>query len=197
MSEEEKRTKKQKIEDNRRLRALSQTLALSSVRSFTPSCSPSIGPESENYFFPIEYSSSLIDDDLSCFDATPEDTFHDESSTKSCHGSSFDFKSLFSIDENEQWKKIEENFIQAIRLNVSVIKGCQRPAFRTLHQMTDLINELGQMSALRMITFLKLTPEFHVGFSSSDSVGVDRLIAPFLFLFLFLVVARRRSSRSC
>lgn len=165
MSEEEKRTKKQKIEDNRRLRALSQTLALSSIRSFTPSSSPSIVPETENYFFPIDYSSNLIDDELNCFDETPEDTFQDEPSTKSCHDSSFDFKNLFSIDENEQLKKIEENFIQAIRLNVSVIKGCERPCFRTLHQMTDLINELGQMSALRMITFLKLTPEFHVNFS--------------------------------
>lgn len=161
MSEEEKRTKKQKIEDNRRLRALSQTLGLSSIRSFTPSSSPSMVPENENYFFPIEYSTNLIEDDFNCFDATPEETLHEEPLNKSSLNHTFDFESLFSIDEAVQLKKIEENFIQAIRLNISVIKGCERPCLRNLHQLTDLINELGQMSALRMITFLKLTPEFH------------------------------------
>ena len=46
MSEEEKRTKKQKIEDNRRLRATSQNLT---VFSFTPLSSPSIVPDTEQY----------------------------------------------------------------------------------------------------------------------------------------------------
>ncbi|CAF3920313.1 unnamed protein product, partial [Rotaria sp. Silwood1] len=60
MSEEEKRTKKQKIEDNRRLRAMSQNLTMFSI---TPSTSPSIVPETEPFNFSIEYQKRFSIDD--------------------------------------------------------------------------------------------------------------------------------------
>lgn len=186
MSEEEKRTKKQKIEDNRRLRALSQTLALSSIRSFTPSSSPSIGTENEQYFYSHDYSTNVFDDDLNTFDATPEETLHEHP---------VDVKTLFGIDESSDLKRIDEIYIQAMRLNVSVIKGCETPCQRDLHHLTDLINELGQMSTLRMITFLKLTPEFHVRcFSFSDLLF--QTAEAFTYSLSISVITRRRSSCS-
>ena len=59
MSEEEKRTKKQKIEDNRRLRAMSQN---STMFAFTPSSSPPTVPETEQFQSTIDYPKTYIDD---------------------------------------------------------------------------------------------------------------------------------------
>ena len=60
MSEEEKRTKKQKIADNRRLRAISQN---STIFALTPASSPLMVPETEHFNFPIEYQKHGIYDD--------------------------------------------------------------------------------------------------------------------------------------
>ena len=172
MSEEEKRTKKQKIEDNRRLRALSQNVTLSSIRSSSPSSSPSIVPENERFNPSMDYSCHLNDDD-------DGDVYNDDDESEDRH--TFDSNSLSTNEELSQksttvtslstndrllLSQIENSYIQAVRLNVSVIKGCSSPCLRDLRDVTDLINELAQMSTVRMITFLKLTPEFRVCFSS-------------------------------
>jgi len=133
MSEEEKRTKKQKIEDNRRLRAMSQSLSLLTTAFITPD---------EKSF---QYSSENLDD------ASDED--------------SNDFKYLLNNNEWNLLTKIEEHYIQAVRLNISVIKGFDNPCLRNLNDFVDVVNEPAHISTLRMITFFKLTPEFNVGFN--------------------------------
>lgn len=131
MSEEEKRSKKQKIEDNRRLRAMSQSLSqLTSIASIQP----------DHYSY--ENSTEILHEDS------------DEDSN--------DFK--YSLDSSEQilLKKIEEHYCQAVRLNKSVIKGYDSPCMRYLSDPIECLNEPAQISALRLITFFKLTPEFNV-----------------------------------
>lgn len=131
MSEEEKRSKKQKIEDNRRLRAMSQSLCqLTSIAS--------IQPDPYSY----ENSTEIVHEDS------------DEDSN--------DFK--YSLESPEQilLKKIEEHYCQAVRLNKSVIKGYDSPCMRYLSDPIECLNEPAQISALRLITFFKLTPEFNV-----------------------------------
>lgn len=189
MSEEEKRTKKQKIEDNRRLRAMSQN---STIFALTPSSSPPIVPENEHYFSPIVYrkrrsNDDDINDDYNDDDDSDQDQHHHHHQTmiqsfedtnelpdikptadmlneiiKRKH---FDYnKSLLANEYCVLLKTIEENYARAVRLNVSVIRGCHVPCLRNLNDITDVVNEPAQMSSLRLITFLKLTPEFHVGY---------------------------------
>lgn len=134
MSEEEKRTKKQKIEDNRRLRALSQSLSVLSKASY----SPSIIPDDKTSQFQFE---------------TCEDTFDEDSN---------EYKYFLSDDDRSLLTKIEEHYTQAIRLNISVIKGYEYPCLRNLNDFVDVLNEPAHISALRMITFFKLTPQFSV-----------------------------------
>jgi hypothetical protein len=134
MSDEEKRSKKQKIEDNRRLRAISQ--------SFT------ILPTSPS-------SPSFVSDRIHCrFSADDFEDTYDESSNEY----------LDCLDDNERIlvTKIEEHYIHAVRLNISVIKGYDNPCLRNLNGFADVVNEPAQISTLRMITFFKLTPQFNV-----------------------------------
>jgi hypothetical protein len=135
MSEEEKRTKKQKIEDNRRLRALSQSLSLLSTPSYSP-----INLPDEKY---IQYS--------------------DEKLNQSSDEDSNDFKYYLNDNERILLTKIEEHYTEAVRLNISVIKGYDYPCLRILNDLTDLLNEPAHVCTLRLITFFKLTPEFNVG----------------------------------
>ena len=177
MSDEEKRTKKQKIEDNRRLRARSQNVTISSIRSSSPSSgSPSTVPETEHSNQTMDYSTHLNDIDLYDDDEEEEEIENEdihisdsssssnnvELSRKSTSAASFDYKSLLNTNDRLSLTKIENSYTQAVRLNISVIKGYSSPCLRDLCNITDLINELAQISTLRMITFLKLTPEFHV-----------------------------------
>lgn len=134
MSEEEKRTKKQKIEDNRRLRAVSQSLSMLSTCSYSPSTAVE---EKPSHFPPL----------------MSEETFDEDSN---------DHKYLFYDEQRVFLTKIEEHYRQAVRLNVSVIPGCDHPCLRNLSGIVHLLNEPGQICALRMITFFKLTPEFNV-----------------------------------
>ena len=159
MSEEEKRTKKQKIEDNRRLRAVSQTIHRSSVRSSTPPSSPSIVPETEYYHRLISYPTlSSHDDD----DSHAVDSIDDASNENVFPTPTFDYRALVDDHDGHRLRTIENNYQQAVHLNVSVIEGRKHSSVRHLHRLVDLVNELAQMSALRMITFFKLTPEFNV-----------------------------------
>ncbi len=189
MSEEEKRTKKQKIEDNRRLRAMSQN---SSMFAFTPSSSPPIVPETENFNFPIEYQKRIVNDDddddddyrdnknsIHLFENTNElieikpfeNLFH-----KLTNQNTFDYKTYLDNNNRQLLINIEKNYTRAVQLNVSVIRGYDFPCLRNLTDITDVVNEPAQMSSIRMITFLKLTPEFHVRY-----FFFNRKIHPFLF----------------
>ena len=146
MSEEEKLTKKQKIEDNRRLRAMSQSTSMLATNSY----SPSILPDDRYLYMSYEQLNGESDED------------------------SNDFKYCLEDDKQILLKKIEEHYTQAVRLNNSVIKGFDSPCLRNLTDHIECINEPAQISALRMITFFKLTPEFNVrftlGFISSISI---------------------------
>jgi hypothetical protein len=159
MSEEEKRTKKQKIEDNRRLRAMSQNST--TMFSFTPSSSPPIVPETEHLNFPIEYQKHRINDN----DDDYEDNKHNirlSDDNNDFNENIFDYKTLLNDHDRILLTKINENYTRAVQLNVSVIRGYDFPCLRNLNDFTDVVNEPAQMSTLRMITFLKLTPEFNV-----------------------------------
>jgi len=167
MSEEEKQTKKQKIEDNRRLRAMSQN---STLFSFTSSSSPSTVPETEYFHFTIDYQKRLIDDD---YEDNKDDIqfFNDNHEIKpveelfnNINKTSFDYKTLLNNNDRLLLTKIDENYTHAVQLNVSVIRGYDFPCLRHLNDFTDVVNEPAQMSTLRIITFLKLTPEFNVNF---------------------------------
>ncbi|CAF1250047.1 unnamed protein product [Adineta steineri] len=174
MSEEEKRTKKQKIEDNRRLRAMSHN---STMFSFTPSCSPPIVPETDRSQFSVEYQTRIIDDDggddyeytndnkhnIHLFDETNDTMPDDElSNNKSnLNQNSFDYKTLLDFEDRILLIKIEEDYTRAVHLNKSVIRGYSVPCLRNLNDVIDVVNEPAQMSTLRMITFLKLTPQFN------------------------------------
>jgi succinate dehydrogenase flavin-adding protein (antitoxin of CptAB toxin-antitoxin module) len=138
MSEEEKRTKKQKIEDNRRLRAMSQSLSMLTT--------PFISPDEKLF----QYSSENLND------------MSDEDSN--------DFKYLLNNNEWDLLTKIEEHYTQAVRLNISVIKGFDNPCLRNLNDFVDVVNEPAHISTLRMITFFKLTSEFNVGFNLYFSI---------------------------
>ena len=135
MSEEEKRLKKQKIEDNRRLRAISQSLSVLSTCSQSPTTMSNDGKHHESV---LSSSNEFVDDD------------------------SNDFKSLFTDYQRVFLIKIEEHYRQAVELNVSAIPGYENPCLRHLNGIVDLLNEPAQICALRMITFFKLTPEFNV-----------------------------------
>ena len=130
MSEEEKRTKKQKIEDNRRLRALSQSLSILSV--------PSILPDERYIQLSYEEDNEIFDDD------------------------SNDYKYYLNNNDRILLTKIKEHYTEAVRLNISVIKGFNNPCLRNLYDFVDVVNEPAHISTLRMITFFKLTPEFNV-----------------------------------
>lgn len=162
MSEEEKQTKRQKIEDNRRLRALSQNVAISSVRSFTPTSSPSIVPENENFPYTTENSTNLNenDDELDPFDCQSDETTRDDCVREKSDEKGLDYKIFLNNDDRRHLTIVEDNYYQAIRLYTPIIKGHDAPCLRNLSKPIDLINELFHMSTLRMITFLKLTPEF-------------------------------------
>jgi hypothetical protein len=157
MSEEEKLTKRQKIEDNRRLRAMSQNL---NMFAFTPSSSPPIVPESEHLNFSIEYQKSFFHDDDDDDDTKDHIQLFDD--TNDTNDEIFDYKTLLNLDDRLLLTKIEENYKRAVQLNISVVRGHDLPFLRNLNDVTDVVNEPAQMSSLRMITFLKLTPEFNV-----------------------------------
>lgn len=132
MSDEEKRMKKQKIEDNRRLRALSQSLS-----------------------------------SLATSQANLNGQFHKIrpiSSDETCDDDSSDFKYSLNDQDRLLIDQIQQNYSQAVLLNVSVIPGVENPCLRHLNGIVDLLNEPAQISALRLITFFKLTPEFNVSF---------------------------------
>lgn len=190
MSEEEKRTKKQKIEDNRRLRAMSQT---SPIFSLTPSSSPPMVPETENFHSPIDYHKRVVDDDEDTNNAM--DPFEDTNDffdikpsvdvlNQLTSQNTFDCKALLEQDDRLLLTTIERNYTRAVQLNVAMRRGCDFPRLRNLTDVTDLVNEPAQMSSLRMITFLKLTPEFHVRHS-------PRPRKAFNFFSVFIGSARR------
>ncbi|CAF3984204.1 unnamed protein product, partial [Rotaria sp. Silwood1] len=137
MSEEEKRTKKQKIEDNRRLRALSQSLSILSQSSSSSSYSPFIIPDDRHLSFSFQTSEETFDEDLN------------------------EYKYFLNDNDRILLNKIEEHYTQAVRLNISVIKGYDNPCLRNLNDFVDVLNEPAHISALRMITLFKLTPEFN------------------------------------
>jgi hypothetical protein len=136
MSDEEKCRKKQKIEDNRRRRAISQSLSTLS----TVSHSPSIVLNDEQTF---QYVPSTLNE-----------TFDDDSN---------DYKYLVDDYQRHFITTIEEHYRKAVRLNVSIIQACNPPCVRPLNGMIDVLNEPMHISALRLITYFKLTPEFNVG----------------------------------
>ena len=130
MSEEEKQTKKQKVEDNRRLRAMSRLPVLKS--------SPSIVPN--DGYVPLSL-----------------DQYDDTSSTDSN-----EYK--YALDDNLRaaLTKVEREYARAVQLNISVIQGLDSSCLRSLSELVDVANEPAHISALRLITFFKLTPEFNV-----------------------------------
>lgn len=135
MSEEEKRTKKQKIEDNRRLRAMTRSFSTLPIATYSP---PIVSNDRYSQF---------------CFEN------YDDSSD----GDSNEYKYLLADNIRVILSKIEQHYTQAVRLNISVIKGFESPCLRNLHDLVDVVNEPAHISTLRMITFFKLTPEFNVG----------------------------------
>jgi hypothetical protein len=169
MSEEEKRTKKQKIEDNRRLRAMSQN---STMFSFTPSSSPPIVPETEGFNFPNEYQKQDDDDDyktnIHLFEDT-NDILDIKPFENKFNQTIFDYTNFLNNNDRQLLINVEKNYTRAVQLNVSVIRGYDFPCLRNLNDITDVVNEPAQMSSIRIITFLKLTPEFHVRFSYSST----------------------------
>lgn len=136
MSEEEKRHKKQKIEDNRRLRTMSQSLS----KLTTNSDSPSIPSSSACSQFTFENLDGPSDDDTE------------------------DFKNSLDFEQRTLLTKIEEHYTQAVRLNISVIPGYSSPCLRNISSIVSCLNEPAYISSLRLITFLKLTPQFQVSF---------------------------------
>ena len=156
MSEEEKRSKKQKIDENRRLRAVSQSLSTLTTCSYSPSIGSS---EQHSQFTFANYNEHF----------------------ESCDDSN-DFKDSLDYTQQNSLTKIEEHYNQAVRLNISVIPGLPNPCLRNLSSIVSCLNEPAYISALRLITFLKLTPQFHVGLMSS--VLFFKIC---LFLFLFSV----------
>lgn len=149
MSEEEKRSKKQKIEDNRRLRAMSQSLShLTSIASIQP------------------------------------DHYSAEDSMEDPDEDSNDF--IYSLESHQQTllKKLDEHYNQAVRLNKSVIKGYDSPCVRYLSDHIECINEPAQISALRLITFFKLTPEFNSLHEDDRLLLVKHNVAAALFVHL-------------
>ena len=136
MSEEEKCTKKQKIEDNRRLRALSRSLSMPSKSSY----SPLTVFDEEDFQFSFENCNEMYDEDLN------------------------GYRYLFKDNRYMLLKRIKECYDQAIRLNISVAKGYESPCLRNLNHYIAVVNEPALMNALRMITFFKLTTEFNVDF---------------------------------
>ena len=171
MSEEEKRTKKQKIEDNRRLRAMSQS---SSMFAFTPSSSPPMVPETEHYHFPMDYQKPLVQD-------PDDDDYEDQKNSIHLFDDTSDLLDIKQLDYRtfldnpyrQLLSDIEKNYTRAVQFNVSVIRGHDFPCLRNLTDVTDVVNEPAQMSSIRMITFLKLTPEFHVSHPLPSIQEVD------------------------
>ena len=135
MSEEEKRTKKQKIDDNRRLRAMSQSLNMLSTTNRT-----------RRTTHPPNVTTPIVHDD-------------DDDSN--------DYKYLLDDVHRDLLAKVEEHYMHAVRLNVAAMKDTDQPRLRNLNGVVNVVNEPGQMSALRMITFFKLTPEFNVSAQNS------------------------------
>ncbi|CAF0987726.1 unnamed protein product [Rotaria sordida] len=202
MSEEEKRTKKQKIEDNRRLRAMSQN---STMFSITPSTSPSIVPETERFNFSVEYRKHFVKDDEDEDDNdNNKDTsylFDDNNDTNdfkpikgifnnnnNINQSKFDYKILLNDHDRILLTKIDENYTRAVQLNISVAKGYDSPCLRNLNHLTNIVNELAQISTLRTITFLKLTPEFNCLHEDDRLVLVKHNLLAALFFHLCMCV---------
>ncbi|CAF1163186.1 unnamed protein product [Rotaria sp. Silwood1] len=158
MSEEEKRTKKQKIEDNRRLRALSQSLSILSQSSSSSSYSPFIIPDDRHLSFSFQTSEETFDEDLN------------------------EYKYFLNDNDRILLNKIEEHYTQAVRLNISVIKGYDNPCLRNLNDFVDVLNEPAHISALRMITLFKLTPEFNSLHEDDRLILVKHNLMAILFL---------------
>ncbi|CAF4644225.1 unnamed protein product [Rotaria sp. Silwood1] len=201
MSEEEKRTKKQKIEDNRRLRAMSQNLTMFSI---TPSTSPSIVPETEPFNFSIEYQKRFSNDDEDADDNDNKDNiylFDDNNDTNdikpfetsfshnnNINQNKFDYKTLLNDHDRILLIKIDENYTRAVQLNISVAEGYDLPCLRNLNHITNIVNELTQMSTLRTITFLKLTPEFNCLHEDDRLALVKHNLLASLFVHLCMCV---------
>lgn len=191
MSEEEKLSKKQKIEDNRRLRAMSQN---SSMFAFTPSSSPPTVPETEPCHLSVDYRKRHVHyDDEETNDVKHQIHLFDETNDadeirlaeellnkqKYADENAFDFKNLLGADARALLSKIEEDYTRGVQLNVSVVRGHHLPCLRSLNDVTDVVNEPAQMSSLRLITFLKLTPEFNVSAAQRIERAHTRLLSLF------------------
>jgi hypothetical protein len=74
-----------------------------------------------------------------------------------------DFKNLLNQYDRILLNNIDEHYTQAVRLNTSVIQGVDTPCLRNMSDFVEIVNEPAHISALRLITFFKLTPEFNVG----------------------------------
>lgn len=166
MSEEEKLSKKQKIEDNRRLRAMSQS---STMFAFTPSSSPPTVPETEQYQYTIDFPKIYLDDYNNDSHEHQFDSFPDSQEflfdIKPNHDilkyfDSFDDQCLLNLNERLLLAKIDENYTRAVRLNVVATKNLKSSSLRNLNDVTAVVNEPTQISTIRMITFFKLTPQF-------------------------------------
>ncbi|CAF2714467.1 unnamed protein product [Rotaria sp. Silwood2] len=209
MSEEEKLTKKQKIEDNRRLRAMSQNLTMFSI---TPSNSPSIVPETEHFSFSVDYQKHFSNDDededyndnkntIYLFD-DPNDkkdikpfaeifnhsNNNNNNNNNNINQNKFDYKTLLNDHDRRLLTKIDENYTRAVQLNISVAEGCDLPCLRNLNHITNIVNELAQISTLRTITFLKLTPEFNCLHEDDRLVLVKHNLLAALFFHLCMCV---------
>ncbi|CAF1087354.1 unnamed protein product [Adineta ricciae] len=201
MSEEEKLTKKQKIEDNRRLRALSQN---STMLAFTPSSSPPVVPETEAFQFPPVYQKrrSHYDEDetndtkqhIRLSDEAPDvdDTnlLAEVLNKKTILSSEqqFDYKILLDELDRLLLTKIEEDYSRAVHLNISVVRGFQHPCLRSLNDVTDVVNEPAQISTVRMITFFKLTPEFNSLHEDDRLSLVKYNLLPILYLHVCMCI---------
>jgi hypothetical protein len=196
MSEEEKRTKKQKIEDNRRLRAMSQN---STTFSFTSSSSPPLVPQTECFHFPIGYQKRVVEDDDDNEDNKHNIRLFDEINdtndlkpmeqifnyTNNINQNIYDYTILLNGDDRTILTKIEEDYTRAVQLNVSVVRGFDIPCLRSLNDVTDVVNEPAQMSTIRLITFFKLTPEFNVRFISF--ILIERKFSFFFSLYMKMI----------
>ncbi|CAF3501532.1 unnamed protein product, partial [Rotaria socialis] len=130
---------------NRRLRAISQRLSMLSESSY----SPLIAPDDKYSQFSFE----------NC-----EDTFDEDSN---------EYKYFLQDNDRSLLTKVEEHYTQAVRLNISVIKGYDNPCLRNLNDFIDVLNEPAYISALRMITLFKLTQEFNVGADYTEPVLIE------------------------
>lgn len=179
MSEEEKLTKKQKIEDNRRLRAMSQNLTMFSL---TASNSPTLVSENELSQTSFKYQKCfdedkntqnifLYDNINEKFDFKPVETIPQPINNEI----SIDYKALLNENDRILLTQVDNNYARAVELNVSSAADYAIPSLRNLNHFTNIVNELTHISSARTITFLKLTPEFRVSDFTLFSVTINSI----------------------